>query len=261
MDERGFIQFVHPARADAFAVAQDGHLAAQGKNLLQAMRDVNNPGAIRTEVSHNAKDKVLLLLRERSRRLIHDDDAGARAQRAGDFNQLLFRHGQAPDFGLRVNLHPEGPQQLSRPGPSFAPMNSPPGCGRLQPQRDIFGHGKVRKERGLLVDAGNSQFARQGGSKVPHPLTIHVDLAGIRSMRAGHNFDQRGLARSVFTEQGMHLAGTQLKGNPSQCAHGAKVFSDPGQLEERAHADITAAGSAFAFSIIPVQQIKNGAAR
>jgi len=49
---------------------------------------------------------------------------------------------------------------------------------------------------------------------------------------ARDDLHQRGFARAVFAQQGMHLARPKLEGNPSERAHGAESLGDPRELEE-----------------------------
>ena len=62
---------------------------------------------------HDAEQKFLLLLRERSRGLVHDDDARAGAQRAGNLHELLLGHRKRTHFGFRLNGRTDALQQFA----------------------------------------------------------------------------------------------------------------------------------------------------
>ena len=90
--------------ADAFAVAQYRYAVGEWKDFLQPMRNVDDAHPAGAQFAHDAEKQMLLLLRERSRRLVHDDDARARAERAGDFDELLLRHRERAHLGIRQDL-------------------------------------------------------------------------------------------------------------------------------------------------------------
>ena len=57
-------------------------------------------------------------------------------------------------------------------------------------------------------------------------LIIKEDLAAIRPNGAGNAFDQRGLSRSVFSHQCVHLALFQRKAHVIQCLYARVRFAD-----------------------------------
>src|SRR5207247_2058970 len=74
------------------------------RQLLQPMRDVDNAGALRAEPANHSEQVLRVLLRERSRRLIHYQNFGLASSRAGDFDQLLLGHGEIAR--IRIDIHP-----------------------------------------------------------------------------------------------------------------------------------------------------------
>ena len=93
-------QAAHGMSAYAFAIAQNSHTVRQSENFFQAMRNVDHAHARITQIAHHRIKQMLLLLRQRGRRLIHDHDACSGAQCAGDFHQLLLRHREACHLGI-----------------------------------------------------------------------------------------------------------------------------------------------------------------
>ena len=64
-------------------------------------------------------------------------------------------------------------------------------------------------------------------------LTIDFNRAAVRLVRAGDDLDERGLARAVLAEQGMHLSYPQIKRHALERAYGTEGLGDGSELEER----------------------------
>ena len=100
-------RFVHSRgvlRGDALAVAQDGHPISQSKYLLHPMRDVDHADALCAEIPDDSIKQMHFLLRERGRRLIHNQNARSSSKRACDFDQLLFGHRELAHFRVGINF-------------------------------------------------------------------------------------------------------------------------------------------------------------
>ena len=117
------------------------------------------PTPLRAQVADDGEKQVLLLLRERGGRLVHDDDARAGAERAGDFDELLLGHGERADLGVGSNLRADAVQELER-----AARAAPPSARAAKAEvffrrrRDVFRDGEIGEERGLLIDAGDAEL-------------------------------------------------------------------------------------------------------
>src|SRR5439155_13249561 len=144
---------------------------------LQPMRDVDNAGALRAEPANHSEQVLRVLLRERSRRLIHYQNFGLGSSRAGDFDQLLLGHGEIAR--IRIDIHPRSdkPQQLGRSPAALTPVDPPPQTRRLQTKRDILRHSKVGKEGRLLIDCGYAEGLRQARVIVRYAPSVQRDYA------------------------------------------------------------------------------------
>ena len=77
----------------------------------------------------------------------------------------------------------------------------------VQPQPDVFGHGERVKQTEVLEHHADAQLARFLRVADVHGLAVEHHLALVGLDRAINDFHQRGLARAVFAQHGMGLAG------------------------------------------------------
>ena len=68
-----------------------------------------------------------LLVAERGRRLVHDQDPRVGAQAPGDLDELLLGHRQPADFRRGIDRRADPLEQPPRPRPSLGPAHAPPG--------------------------------------------------------------------------------------------------------------------------------------
>ena len=68
------------------------------------MGNVDDADPARPQVAHDREEQVLLLLGERGRGFVHDDDSGAGPEGAGDFDELLLGHRERADLGVRFDF-------------------------------------------------------------------------------------------------------------------------------------------------------------
>ncbi len=82
---------------DEAAIFQNGHGVAQREDVSKNMRDIDDRYAIAAQIPCDLQKTVSLDPRQRSCRLIHDDEPGMPYQRPQDLDFLLFGHTQPPD--------------------------------------------------------------------------------------------------------------------------------------------------------------------
>src|SRR5205807_8161824 len=85
----------------------------------------------------------------------------------------------------------------------------------------------------LLVDDAHAEFSCLTRTGRANLLSINEVLTGIAGYSARQDFDQRGLARSVFSRQAEHLPPVQLERNIFEYLNRAERFRHMGQLDER----------------------------
>ena len=232
LDQPGLGDGAHRLRAHTFAVAQHGDPIGQGENFLQPVRNVDDTHAAGAQLPHHGKQPLLFAIGQRGGGLVHDDDARAGTDGAGDFDQLLLGHRKRTNLGVRGDGGTDAGEQLFGALAARPPVNPPCGPGGLQPEPDIFRDREVGEKRGLLVDTCDAQLLGEGRRQSVQRPSRHRDLPGIRLVRPGDDFDERAFARTILAEQGMHLAGLQVEIHAPQRPHAAEAFRGATQGQE-----------------------------
>jgi hypothetical protein len=199
------------------------------------VRDVDDADAAGAQFPDDGKEQFHLLLGKGGGRLVHDDDACAGAERAGDFNQLLLGHGERTDLGVRGNFCADALEQLAGKFVTCRPVHAARCGGGFESKPDVFRHGQVGEQSGLLINAGNPELMGSGGREVRDAFAIDVDVATIGLVRAGDDLDQCGFARTILTEQRMHLPRPQVERHPPERVHRAEGFGDRRQIKKGSH--------------------------
>ena len=88
------IHFADHSAADAAAVFHHRVAVADAAYFRQLVRDINNGGALFTQLVHDQEQIVHLFVGQRGGRLIHDQHFGVEHQRFGYFQHLLMADGE-----------------------------------------------------------------------------------------------------------------------------------------------------------------------
>ena len=73
--------------------------------------------------------------------------------------------------------------------------------------KDVLGHAHVGHQIELLVDDADAKFLRLARVDQAYLLAVQDDRPGIGRVGASQYLHQRGLSRSVFTQEDVHLPG------------------------------------------------------
>ena len=112
-------------------------------------------------------------------------------------NRPQFVQAEGRHQGLGVLVHARSPQ--------------PAEPRRLPPEIDILGNREVSGQRQLLVDDADAELIGVGDAANPRRAAVDFDRARLRHVDPAEDFDQRRLARPVFTQQGVDLAAAELE--------------------------------------------------
>ena len=167
------------ARRDGFAVAEDRDAIRDGGNLLEAVGNVDDAGAVLAEPGDDGEEPLDLALAQRRGRLVHDQDPRVGADGLGDLDDLLLGHAERLDEPVGIDRRADPAEQLRRALPPGLPAQAAPGPAALERQRDVLGDGQVREERRLLVDGRDAEGARRVRIDVRHGLARDGQRAGI----------------------------------------------------------------------------------
>jgi len=77
---------------------------------------------------------------------------------------------------------------------------------RLMAQEDVARHIQMRHQVQFLVDHADSLALHQGRGTAQHRFAIEGKPAAIGLVRAGENFDEGGLPRTIFTDKRVDFA-------------------------------------------------------
>ncbi len=100
-----------------------------------------------------------------------------RADRLGDFHDLLLRHAERAHRALGRDIGAGALQQFARLAIARLPIHLAPEPRALQRERDVFRDREVREQCGLLVDRGDPQRARRApgvlcGTRWPSIMSV-----------------------------------------------------------------------------------------
>ena len=129
------------------------------RDLLHAVRDVDDADPARGQAAHGREQLADLRLREGRGRLVHDQHARLRGQRLGHLHHLLLGDAQRLHRRARVEAHAQPLEQRARLRHQAAPVHHA-AAGRLPAEEDVLGRGELRHEVELLVDGADAELLR-----------------------------------------------------------------------------------------------------
>jgi hypothetical protein len=175
------------------------------------VRDVDDTDPVGPQPPDGGKEEVALVLGQRCRGLVEDEDARRGGDRTGNGHKLAGRHRQLAQRGVGVDRDAEAAEQPAGLLPHPAPVDQPEPAHRLPAEEDVLGDAEIGLERQLLVDDGDAQRLRVARARHSHRLAAEPHGAGVRPVHAAEDLDQRALAGPVLAQERMHLARTQLE--------------------------------------------------
>lgn len=163
----------------------DNHRAAAGKEIRQLVAQF-----------------LAQLVVEIGERLVEKNRVAFLDNRAGKRRALLLSAGEFVRFAVEIGFQLEDGCGLFHPPVDLRPGNA----GNLQRRGDVVVNRHVRiVDEKLVHQADIALLRRQAG----HILAVQEDLPGGQAVEAGHQLDQRGLARAGFSEENIEVAGLQ----------------------------------------------------
>ena len=236
---------------DAQAVAEHRHLVGNFENVVEKMRDENDPAPALAHPTQHRKQPRDLGGRQGRGRLVENDDARAGEQHAGEFDQLLHADGKIAEPCARVDVEPEVLQLLARLARHARPGDGSQPVERLAAQKHVLGHAQVGRDAEFLMHHGDA--ARPGvarGAEVDG-LAVHPELTGIGAVHAGDHFHQRAFARAVFAGEPVNAAGFQREIDPAQGMDAAERLDDIVKFDQRRHVGPSGAVTCVMPGLVP----------
>src|ERR1017187_6469362 len=110
-------------RADGFAVAQHGGAVANAEDLIHLVRDVDDGNAALLQLADHLEQAFGGVLAERAGGLVHQDDAGAHAQRPGERDQLGLANRKLRDHLACAAAQTDAVEEGAAEGVHFAEID------------------------------------------------------------------------------------------------------------------------------------------
>ncbi len=214
------------------AVPQHRDAVRDGRNLGQAMRNVEDSDTPRLEAADHVEERLGLDRRQGGGRLVEDHDAMLDLERAGDLHELTLRDRQPRNGPPRIDLgaqRPHGVGSASLHGPIVHHEPSPD----LTPHEDVARNREVRRQEDLLVDqhdAASLGLLRPGETD---GLARHRHRAAGGYEIAGQELHQGRLAGAVLTDDRMHLARHERERDVAQHLDGPEPLREPTRFQDR----------------------------
>ena len=151
-------------------------------------------------------------------------------QHAQDLDALLLADADVLDVRARVDAQAEPLGQLADPLLGGVAIEQR-ALARLGRQHDVLGHGHDRDQHEVLVHHADPHADRLARRADANRLAAEVDLALVGLEQPVEDVHERGLARPVLPEQGVHLATTQVEVDAVVRRERAEALGDALQLE------------------------------
>ena len=199
-------------RADALALAQDGHAVGHGHDLIELVRDEEDGLALARKLLHRGHELVDLLRGEHGGRLVEDENLIVAVEHLENLDALLHADGDVLDLGIEVNLQAVFFRELLDLFARFLALDEAK-LRRLRAEDDVVEHGEHVDELEVLVHHADAERGGIIGVVDLDGLAVFADLARLRLVQAEEHAHERGFAGAVFTEQGVDLALFELQGD------------------------------------------------
>ncbi len=218
---------------DVAAVAHDGHPIGDLLELLEPMRDVDDPDAVISKLADDPEQFLDLGIGQGGSRLVHDEDRGVERERLGDLDHLLPGDCQGADLDPRIDVEVEQ-------------LEHPPGAGvqlllvesegqspaRLAADEDVLRHRQVGHQVQLLVDDADAQLLRRFRARDDDLVALETNGPGVGLVDPAEHLHEGRLAGSVLADQRVDLARVQLERRLVERVDTRKVLGDALHLDE-----------------------------
>ena len=225
---------------DELAVAHHRDAIAQRRDLVEAVRDVDERRAGGAALAHEREQALDLAVGERGGRLVEHDHARVIGERARDLEHLLHADAEVAGRRVEVDLRRIGAEHAAQRArarcASARPRSTRPNRDRLAAEHEVLGDRHLGDERQLLVhdrDAGSPRVARASGTPARAPPTTTSPVKLPARVDAAEDLDQRRLAGAVLADEPEHLARLDRERDVVQRAHAGELLADPAKLDDR----------------------------
>jgi len=181
----------------------------------------------RLQVADDREQPMHVLGAKRRGRLVEHDEPHVPPDGVGDLDQALAGVAQVADRLVHGQVESEfvqDPCGLGRQVPPVQRAGQP--TRGLVAEQDVLGHREVRQDAEFLEDDADAEGEGLAGVGRPGLGAGEDDAAGVIGEPARQHVHEGGLAGPVLADQGVDLAGADLKVDPVQGADARKVLDD-----------------------------------
>ncbi len=231
LDQPLAIEFARRRRHHQFAVAEHGDAVGQQQGFLERVADEDDGDVLLHQPAYQAKEVILFLRRQRSGRLVENDDARFVMHGAGDLDHLLVRRPERRHERGRIDLKVHAGEELL--GLIVKPTQ--PVEELFVAQIDVLRHRHRRHQHGFLKHHGDAERERFRWRRQQHRLAVEQHFTGREPVHAGERLGQGRLAGTVFADDGVNFATLQREIDILDRGHATKFFGGFAQFENGAH--------------------------
>src|SRR6266851_6141085 len=225
---------------DLAAVLEHRDATRHADDVGHVVADQDHRGAAAIELANELEDAAALGDAERGGRLVHDDETGAPAQRAGDRHRLALAAGETLDRAAgiadidldtgkivaRLRHHPALVEDIDAGDETSRQLGA---------DEDVLPDRQPRGEGEILVDRRHPGGQRRARRGEVDRLPVELEPARARRMGARDDADQGRFAGTVVAADGDDLARRDVEIDALQGRDGAVGFADAGEAQERRH--------------------------
>ena len=192
---------------DRAAVSDHGDRIGDGGDLVELVGDHDRRDPAALETLHQQEQVLRVVLVQRGRGLIQDQQLDVLRQRFRDLDQLLLAHAQVLHRHVRVDVEAHASEQVAAAAPSLAPVDETTGDD-LVAEEDVLGDGELGDEGELLVDDDDAGALRGLDVLERHLLALEHDLpaVGAVGVHAGQHLHERRLPGAVLPADRVDVA-------------------------------------------------------
>ena len=197
-------------------------------NFLEAVRDINDGRASGRRRPDFLEKDFHKIRRERCGGLVEDQHLGLNSERFRKFVELALRDIDLAHPRARIDRRPDLPKLCGNPfRAAAAPQTGWDG------EKHIFGDCQFGQHGRVLVNDGETEMLRLGGSEPFNRRAADLDRAGIRTHHARCDAHQGRFSRAVLAQERVDFAALRLKGNVLHGDDGAVSLRHMGQAQRR----------------------------
>ncbi len=200
----------------AFAVSENRDAVGNRENLVEPVRDIDDPAFSALQFLDDAKQSPRFFARQRGRRFVHHENPRrgrlVLEKGRGDLHQHSVAHRERREPRCRRDVaDPERGKTFARPGVERAPIDKAETAWIGAAEKDVLRDAQRRNDVQFLVDEAQASPVRFSGRAQPDRAPGEPDFPAVGSDRAGEYLDERTLACAILAHQSQRFAGAQFE--------------------------------------------------